>query len=203
MINCPNCGGDVKLPVAAVPTASCAYCSSLLVVNEEAVRSLGQYALLTNPPSCLAVGWPGSLLKRHFTTMGRAQLSYKDGLWDEWWVAFDQNYRAWISQDEGGYILEKPVNPEEPIPSYKSLSPGDVITIGGINLQVEEKREAELVGAQGALPCQVIPGEKFRFVELSDGEKKCTIEYFPDGSHEVFVGKTLGPEDLKSSPKPP
>jgi predicted RNA-binding Zn-ribbon protein involved in translation (DUF1610 family) len=197
VVSCTSCGGEVPVATKAARVASCPYCENLLIVNEEAVRSLGKMALLAETPSCLAVGWRARCLGREIEVLGRIQYRYRSGLWDEWWVRFaDDGSYGWISQDEGEYMLERPLPERVRAPEYDRARPGDRFSIGRQKLWVEEKDEAVMVGLQGELPRDVRPGGTMRYLDLTDNKRKVTFEYFADGSREGFVGQYLKPRDL-------
>jgi len=201
--NCPNCGGEVPIPVAAARTARCGYCDSALIVNEAAIRALGKMALLTDTPSCLAVGWHVKCLKRNAKVLGRVQYKNDNSIWDEWWIEFeDDGSTAWISQNEGTYVFEKPVKGStEKLPKYDDVKPGDTVPIGKRQLQVNEKDIGKMVGLQGEVPFEASPDEVMRYLELADDRIKCTIEYFADGDIELFQGRYLKSRDLIAIPQ--
>ena len=198
-VNCPSCGGDVTVASPASRTACCPYCQSTLIVNEQAVRLLGKMALLAETPSCLAVGWPARCLGKEIRVLGRLQYRYDAGLWDEWWIEFAADgSHAWISQDEGEYMFEKPYSQRMEVPKYNSAKVGDRVRFGDRELWVEEKNTAEMVGMQGEIPLDAAPGKPMRYLDLTDNKIKATVEYFDDGSHLAFRGKYLKRSDLQS-----
>jgi len=202
-VTCPSCSGTVPVATKAARTASCPYCQSTLIVNEAAIRVLGKMALLAETPSCLAVGWRARCLDREIMVLGRLQFRYQAGLWDEWWVRFeDDGSYAWISQDEDEYVLERPVA-EARVPDYDSVRPGDRVAVGKSPFWVEEKDEAVMVGMQGELPREAAPENVMRYLELTNNKHHVTVEYFEDGPPEVFVGRRLHRKDLEALDAPP
>lgn len=198
-VQCPSCGGEVSVTTSAARTASCGYCGSVLIVNQAAIEARGKMALLADSPSCLAVGWRAKCLGRELEVVGRIQYKYHSGLWDEWWVRFlDDGAMMWISQDEGVYTLEKPVSITSGLPSWESAEPGSSHKLGRYKLLVEERDVGEMVGMQGELPLDASPEGKMSYVELANDRIKCTIEYFEDGSVQVFQGRYLKATDLKA-----
>lgn len=198
-IQCPSCGAPIPIGSGQAAVAACPYCSSVVVVDAEAVRMVGKMALLAETPSCLAVGWRARCLGRVVETLGHLQLRYRGGLWDEWWVRFeDDGTTAWISQDEGEYMLEGPLDPTGlDLPAWDAVSPGDPVVLDGVRYWVEEKDEARMVGVEGELPFEVVPDERVRYLDLSDGQRKATVEWAgDDGTVEVSVGRYLGEDDL-------
>jgi len=189
----------VPVNTKAARVAACPYCESTLIVNEAAIRALGKMALLAETPSCLAVGWRASLKGREIEVLGRLQYRYSAGLWDEWWVRFlDDGAYAWISQDEGEYMLEHALPHDAHVPNYPAVRPGDRVYLGDRELFVEEKNHAVMVGLQGEIPLEANPDKRMFYLDLTDNKVKATVEYFEDGTHMAFQGEYLGPEDLQS-----
>jgi len=197
-ITCASCGGDVSVTTQAARVASCPYCETTMIVNEEAIRALGKMALLAETPSCLAVGWRAKCLGREIHVLGRIQYRYHSGIWDEWWVQFvDDDSYAWISQDEDEYTLERPL-PNMKAPDYDAVSPGDRFKIGGRVVWIEEKDRAAMAGMQGELPLDAAPEATMRYIDLTDNRLKLTVEYFDDGTHMGFQGRYLKRKDLQA-----
>ena len=197
-INCPSCAGDVPVATKAARVAACPYCGNTLIVNRIAVELLGKMSLLTQTPSCLAVGWRARCLDREIVALGRIQYRYHSGLWDEWWIRFlDDGSTAWISQDEGEYMLERPLGKITP-PDWNKVQPGDKFRVGKFRLWIEEKDEATMAGMEGELPIEARPEQPMRYLELTDNRIKLTIEYFADGSFLAFQGRYLKPGALEA-----
>lgn len=198
-VSCPNCGGDVSIASKASRVAHCPYCENTLIVNEAAIRALGKMALLANLPSCLAIGYPAKCLGREIVVLGRIQFRYDAGIWDEWWIQFlDDESNAWISQDEGSYMLEISFPKGISMPDYDSLEVGDRIEFGKRRLWVEEKNVANMVGLQGEVPRDAAPDRAVRFLQLTDNKVIASIEYYEDGSREAFQGRRLHSKHLVS-----
>lgn len=71
------------------------------------------------------------------------------------------------------------------------------MSIRGVEFVVEERGEAECIGAEGELPFVVALGEKYRYVDGSspDGKQAVGIEYDEEPAN-VFLGGWLRHEDL-------
>ncbi len=191
-VTCPACGGSLDVATAAARVAACPYCSNVMVVNEAAIRALGKMALLAETPSCLAVGWPARCQGREIQVLGRLQFRYSAGIWDEWWIRFeDDGSYAWISQDEDEYTLEKPLEAKLHVKQLASIQPGDRVKVSGMTLWVTEIDQAKIVGLQGELPLHAAPQATMRYLDLTDNKHHVTIETFSDGSYYVFLGEHL------------
>ncbi len=194
---CPNCSSEVEVTTRSAIVKQCAYCESALVVNEQAIRLLGDAALLTDTPSCLAVGWPATVKGKEVFVRGRIQYQYPAGVWDEWWVEYDDGETAWISQDEGRYMLEHRVTTEVDVKAVRDLKPGDTFRISGHTLWVQERNVALVAGYQGELPFAISPDEEMLYFDLTDNKFKATIEVFADDEINIFFGEHLSHHDLR------
>jgi predicted RNA-binding Zn-ribbon protein involved in translation (DUF1610 family) len=198
-VKCSSCGAELPLESQRVAVVVCPHCDNTLLVSEDQVKNIGQKAVLSEPDSCLSVGWKAKCLGRELATHGRVQYKYNGGFWDEWWVHFEGDEPTsefWISQDEGRYMLEEAIEPGF-IPAFQEMRPGDKVSIAGQSYVIEEKRSAELVGYQGYLPFFVPADKKINYCDLSLGDEKATITYYPDGSIKVFKGRYLDFHELE------
>lgn len=87
--SCPNCGAAVDFRSAASPMAVCSYCHSTLLREGEALRRIGQSADLFDDHSPLQLGAAGRYQGAAFTLVGRLQVRYEGGTWNEWHALFD------------------------------------------------------------------------------------------------------------------
>ena len=103
---CPNCGGTVEFRSAASASAVCSFCRSTLVREGDALRRIGESAELFDDHSPLQLGASGVFQGEAFTLLGRLQLAYADGRWNEWHALF-ANGRAPRDRKEHRGDLEK------------------------------------------------------------------------------------------------
>ncbi len=102
---CPNCGAPVDFASAASASAVCGFCRSTLVRDGEALRRIGLSAELFDDHSPLQLGVRGTRQGLDFTLVGRLQYAYEGGTWNEWHALFDNGRSAWLSEDNGAYVL--------------------------------------------------------------------------------------------------
>jgi hypothetical protein len=171
----------------------CEYCASVVYWDAGQVRASGQKAALTEGFTRLYRGASGSVRGRRFTTEGRVRYSFGRGFWDEWYVRFDDGSTAWLTEDNHELCLETKVPHASPPDGASAW-----LSIGGADFAVEERGQAECIGAEGELPFVVRLGDTYRYVDGSspDGKRAVGIEY--DGEPaSVFVGDWLAHEDVQ------
>jgi hypothetical protein len=176
---CPNCGAPVEFASAASASAVCSFCRSTLVRDGEALRRIGVSAELFDDHSPLQLGATGTRQGVSFTLIGRLQYSYTlgplapaapspppggagstgeagstlDGTWNEWHALFDNGRSAWLSEDNGAYVLafDGPLPRDAPALDER-LQAGQRVLAGGRAWDVASVVRARLIAAQGELP---------------------------------------------------
>ena len=81
--NCPSCGAPVEFKSTTSFHAVCAFCQSTLVRHGGNLENLGRMADLIEDTSPIQLGTEGVFKGVHFAVIGRIQLRYAAGLWNE------------------------------------------------------------------------------------------------------------------------
>jgi len=197
-INCPNCGAPRRVENPGTLMFVCEYCGAAVYWDEGQVRASGQKAALTEGFTRLYRGATGRLRGKRFTTEGRVRYSFGRGFWDEWYLRFDDGATAWLTEDNHEICVEAKLagvtDVAEVPPPQGSFTRA---SFRGIDFMIEERGEAECIGAEGELPFVVRLGETYRYVDGSspDGKHSVGIEYDADPPN-VFVGDWLRHEDV-------
>ena len=84
-----------------------------------------------------SIGTEGVYKGVHFGVIGRIQLRYAAGLWNEWHIMFDDMRTGWLSEAGGEYVLTFAQQVQELLPQFAELKIGQVA-----QLQVEGVAEA-------------------------------------------------------------
>ena len=197
---CPSCAGPVKFRAASSVVAICEYCTSTLVRNGEALENIGRMAALQDDPTLIQIGTEGSHKGVHFGVIGRIQLRYEDGLWNEWYLLFDDMKIGWLGEAGGEFYVtfEKPVAAAPP--SYSAIEVGDHIDLGQADtegpFEVSNLESATCIAGQGELPFTVGPGFAAPVVDLRRGTQFATIDY-SDAAVRVYLGERVDARSLK------
>ena len=104
--------------------AVCEYCQSTLVRHDQALEDIGKMAALVEDRSPLQIGAEGSYKGVHFALIGRIQIKYSQGIWNEWHLLFDDMRTGWLSEAGGEYVLTFMQQVMEPLPEFASLKVG-------------------------------------------------------------------------------
>ncbi len=191
---CPSCGAPVVFKSAASIFAVCEYCQSTLVRHDQALEDIGKMAALAEDRSPLQLGSEGSWQGLHFALIGRIQLKYSQGLWNEWHLLFDDQRTGWLSEASGEYVVSFLHQVREPLPKFAELQVGQRFTLASRAWTVTDIEDAECVAGQGELPFKVGAGYQAPVVDLRCGDNFATLDYSEEPPL-LFIG---GPVEFKS-----
>ncbi len=195
--SCPSCGAPVVFKSAGSVFAVCEYCQSTLVRHDQALEDIGKMAALVEDRSPLQIGAEGSYKGVHFALIGRIQIRYSQGVWNEWHIMFDDMRTAWLSEAAGEYVLTFIKHVGEELPAFDSLKVGQRFVLAGAPWTVFNIEQAECIAGQGELPFKVGAGYPVNTVDLRGGVGGggfATLDY-SETPPLLFVGE---PVDFKS-----
>ncbi|MBT9494169.1 MAG: DUF4178 domain-containing protein [Paucibacter sp.] len=178
---CPNCGASVEFASAASASAVCSFCRSSLLREGEALRKIGLSAELLADYSPLQLGSSGRYAGSPFSIVGRLQLSYDGGSWNEWHALFDSgeaNRSAWLAEDNGQFVLSFDAPLSEAVPQSHELVLGDMLVLAGQSWRVSALTLTQVQAAQGELPRPPNLQAEFLVAELRNAQDEVgTLDY--------------------------
>jgi hypothetical protein len=197
--SCPSCGAQVVFQLGNTLLKVCEHCGVAVARKGADLENYGKVAALLPTRSVLALGLRGGYEGApKFTLVGRLQLDYGAGGWDEWLMAFDDGTWSWLSEAQGRFHYMAPsVLP--PLPPFTSVRVGQAFDLGPAGSFVAtEVRRAKFAAAEGELPFDVAPGSELHFVDLSGpGGQFATADYGAGTAAEaVYVGREIQLDDL-------
>lgn len=197
---CPNCGAPVEFASAASASAVCGFCRSTLLREGEALRKIGQSAELFEDYSPLQLGAGGRYAGEAFTVLGRLQLRYAEGGWNEWHILFDGGRSAWLSEDNGAFVIAFDAALSGPAPAADELVVGAQQLVNGQPWQVASKLEATLLAAEGELPQPPELLKSFWVADLRSAQGEVgTLDYCHPAAPVWSVGRSVQLADLALS----
>jgi uncharacterized membrane protein YgcG len=199
---CPSCGAPMTFGVGASHSQVCKYCRSVVVRTDRDWQNLGKAADLANTPSTLAVGDRGTFRNRSFEVVGRVQLDYGRGPWDEFYVQYNDGQWGWIAEAQGNLYVTQKIEENLPLPQPQVLMVEAPVSLGRYgNFKVVERRDARMLTAEGELPFK--PSAK-RFYADCHGPNGAfaTLDY-NDGTKapELFVGMIIPMSEIALKPR--
>lgn len=187
-VNCPSCGSKVTFRTDFSTHAVCGACESLLVRHGAQVEQIGKVAELQPDGSPLRVGTQGQSDGRGFELVGRIQLSYGDGYWNEWHVLYSDGTTGWLGEAMGEYFLNVQAKTSGGLPGPRDLAPGDGLSLAGEAFVATGAVTSTLVSFEGELPFVINSQEPFTTIDLrSSSGAAATIDY-SESPPLLFVG---------------
>ncbi|MET0519167.1 MAG: DUF4178 domain-containing protein [Burkholderiaceae bacterium] len=202
---CPNCGAPVEFASAASASAVCSYCRSTLLRDGETLRKIGLSAELFDDYSPLQLGAGGRYAGAVFTVVGRLQIGYAEGSWNEWHVLFDSGSgdedapprSGWLSEDNGSFVLSFEAPLQEPAPAPEALQVGAQQLLAGLRWQVASKQEATLLAAEGELPHPPRLQQRFWVADLRNAQGEVgTLDYADPAAPSWSIGRAVALTEL-------
>jgi len=196
-ITCPGCGAPVEFKSAASVMAVCAFCKTTLLKDAAAVRNIGKMSEVLEDYSPLQIGTSGQFANRGFSLIGRIQLRYSEGFWNEWYALFDDGANGWLSDASGQFTMTFLQHSDAALPLFEKLIPGNVLHVGGQPYATSDVRTARCTAGQGELPFKVAQGWEARVADFRGGDRFLSIDYSDPGVR-IYVGRAVELTDLKA-----
>ena len=187
--HCPSCGAPLAIRNRFVTVVTCEFCGGVSLYDGAHLDPTGRTAQAVQVPSPLYLDATGTVGGRPFRVLGRLVYEYDGGLWTEWFLEIEGAGRAWLVEDEGAFSLVQRRDDVE-APPFESVRPGDTVRTGDLDVVVDEVGHATVVGAEGQLGAQILPGEAVRYVDGASGQDEVSFEY-GETEVEVFVGRAV------------
>ncbi len=190
-VSCPSCGAPVEFKSHAAVMAVCEFCRASVLKEGDAVKDVGKLSAVLEDYSPIQIGTAGTFRGLGFTVIGRIQLRYDQGMWNEWYLINDDGSAAWLGDASGQYTITTPRPTSDPLPSFESITPGDIVVLDDGKFIAADKREGECIGGQGELPFRVGDGWRIRAADLRRGANFVTLDYTDGPVPVVYNGKAV------------
>lgn len=195
--NCPSCGDIIPFHSEYSSHAVCASCDSLVVRQGSGLENLGKVAEIQQDGTALQLGAHGSYDGRTFQIIGRIQLRYSDGFWNEWHLIFSDGLTGWLGEAMGEYFLSFKVDAGGGLPGRSAIALGDRLSLGGEVFVVSGYTTNRLSAYEGEIPFLVDHNESFAAYDLrSASGKAATIDY-SDNPPSLFLGEYKTYQELR------
>ena len=194
--SCPSCGAPVEFKSNSSVFAVCAYCQSTLVRHDQNLEDIGKMAPLVEDRSPLQLGAEGSYEGVHFALIGRIQIKYSQGIWNEWHLLFDDMRTGWLSEAGGEYVLTFMRQVNEPLPAFSGLRIGQRLQVASQVWTVSNLENAACVAGEGELPFKVGAGYPVAAADLRNERHFATLDY-SETPPLLFVGEAVDFRSLR------
>ncbi len=196
-VACPSCGAPVAFRSAASVMAVCAYCKATLLKDAESVKDIGKMSSTLEDYSPIQITTSGIYHGQPFSVVGRIQLRYDAGFWNEWYVLFADGTPGWLSDASGQYIFTLPQAAIADAPRFADLAPGQALSFEGVPFIAADVRTAKCISGEGELPMQVGKGWEARAADFRFDARFLTLDYSDGDTPHIYAGKSVTLEDLR------
>ncbi|KRC85581.1 hypothetical protein D3C87_313830 [compost metagenome] len=190
---CPQCGAPVKFTSAASVMAVCGACRSTLLKDAESVRRIGEMAEVLEDYSPLCLGAAGTHDGKRFDIIGRIQLRFDDGFWNEWYLWFEDASDGWLSDASGQYAVtrRRKVKTTQGMPAFEDIAPGDELKLDGQRFVAADVRACLAGGAQGELPFVPGDGWQAKVADYRSLDAFLTLDFSDGPQPELYIGRAF------------
>ena len=194
---CPGCGAQLIFKTGSARLVICDYCGYAVAETSSGIENIGKVADLVPTGAKLTLGLRGSFQGRPFQIVGREQLRWDQGVWDEWFVSFDDGRWCWLAEDDGEYMLSVRVH-NRLTPRRHMLRIGKSVQLGEDGrFTVTEIRTATWVSGRGQLPTAIRPGDSYDYADLSgQNGKYATLDFSRGDVPIIYMGRKVALEEL-------
>jgi hypothetical protein len=198
-VSCPSCAAAVTFQSAVSVLAVCEYCRSTIIRQDLKIEDIGKMAQLKLDGSPLQLTAEGVYEGVHFAIIGRIQLQYDRGVWNEWHLLFDDARSGWLGEAQGIYVVTFLESVPDNLPGFDSLKPGRRVQLKTQVFEVTNVDRARCIAGEGELPFVVGAGYEAPVVDLqSSNFAAATLDYSDDAAKPlVFIGRYVDFDALK------
>lgn len=196
-VSCPSCGASIQFKSTSSVLAVCEFCRTTVLKDAGSVVNLGKMSEVLEDYSPLQIGTSGQFERRSFTLIGRLQLQYSDGYWNEWYVLFDDGGTGWLSDASGQYVMTFQTQVAEQLPAFERLLPGTGIIVAGHSFTASDVRTAKCTAGQGELPFKVGAGYPIRVADCRGADAFITLDYSDGEFPRLYQGRAVELPELK------
>jgi len=196
-VPCPSCGASIEFKSTSSVLAVCEFCRTTVLKDAGSVVNLGKMSEVLEDYSPLQLGTSGQFEQRSFTLIGRLQLQYSDGYWNEWYALFDDGSTGWLSDASGQYVMTFQTAVAEQLPSFERLVPATRVIVSGHSFAASDVRTAKCTAGQGELPFKVGAGYPIRVADFRGADVFVTLDYSDGASPRVYRGGAVELPELK------
>lgn len=186
---CPSCGAELTFDNKASLFAVCPFCSVASVREDINLRAIGQVAELQDDGTPIQIGTTGSHRSRAFRVLGRRQMSYDKGFWNEWFLEFQSGPPGWLGEAMGQYSVFAEVGAPAKLPGFSEWKLGWPFDLQGARYWAKNILPSEVVSAEGELPFAVAAPTPCPTVDLAGEEFRCATLDYGGATPRVFVGR--------------
>ncbi|WP_434776902.1 DUF4178 domain-containing protein [Neisseria sp. Ec49-e6-T10] len=201
-LDCPCCGAKVPVYSATSVLVVCEYCHSSLIRSEDRAIDSGRKSALFEDFSPIQLYTSGTFKGQPFQIIGRLQIEYDQGSWNEWYVLFANGSRGWLGDSGGQFMftfLAEPLPDTQLLPFSEVKAGITTVTYRNLKFRASDVREARSIkaNAQGELPFLLTEDEKVLAADFRYQSDFLTLDYSENEEKPlVYIGQAVDLSNL-------
>lgn len=174
---CPSCGGELVFRSSLTLFTVCPYCRSSVIRSSEGLEKIGEMAELQADLSPIQIGTTGKYKNKNFYVAGRVIYQWEDGLWNEWYLLFNDGKSAWLAEAQGEFAISFALNARL-LPIESDLETSKIYSINDENFRLIDTKAIIYAGSEGELPFKAEAKYRSTVYDFIGNQKKfLSIEY--------------------------
>ena len=176
---CPSCGAELVFQSSISLLATCSFCQSMVVRRDMNLENLGKNSAVVEDMSVVQLGTRGIYRKNAFQVLGRVQMTWDGGYWNEWFVYFENGSSAWLAEAQGSLMMTFPDPRFKKFPRQEDLVLNGALQMSNLHYYyIKDLREATVTSTMGEIPQLQKPGDERFLADLSSEEGGfATLDY--------------------------
>ncbi len=195
--SCPSCGAPLQFKNKASLWVICGHCDAMALRKDMDLEAVGKVAHLQDDGSPIQLETRGEYKGKRFEVIGRIQLQYPQGFWNEWFLDFEDGRNGWLGEAQGDYAVSFLIDNPGTLPGHGELKPGMSLSIASSPMEVRDIQTSRCISGEGELPFQVRGGYEAPVADLSGQEGKFATVDYSEEPPIVFVGEYVEFDDLR------
>ena len=187
-MNCPSCGAGIGFRSERAPYTVCTSCQTMVVRKDIDVEAIGKIAECQPDGSAVQIGTQGSFQGRSFEVLGRIQLQYGAGFWNEWYLMYSDGRAGWLGEALGQFFLSEEMSDTSGLENFHDLRLGNEVSYQDKEWIVLDIKTVQLSSYEGELPFVMSQKGPFATIDLRNEEGEGLTVDFSDGQASVYKG---------------
>ena len=198
---CPSCGAPLKFRSQATLFQVCSYCKSNIIRTDMDLAKIGEMGELPDDLSPIQIGTTGRFKSNTFYVAGRIIYGWEDGVWNEWYLLFDDGKDGWLAEAQGEFMISFSTDSVQ-FPPKTEMELRKKINIKDESCTVSDIKQIKYVGSEGELPFKAESNYRSTVYDLTfdneDMDLFASMEYPEnDGVPFAYFGKYVELRKLK------
>ena len=165
------------------------------------MRRIGEAAEVLEDYSPICLGAAGKYESKRFDVVGRIQMRYDDGFWNEWYLWFEDGSDGWLSDASGQYAVtrRRRAKTAREMPAFDQIKPGFFFKLDGQNYVASDIRTCAAGGTQGELPFVADGGWQAKVADFRSLDAFLTLDYSDGPDPELYIGRAFALSDMQAA----